>query len=350
MTLDADALLRGLLQCYSPSTQERYASEYLAGQMTALGYDRAYVDPSGSAVGILGDGPKQIVLLGHIDTVRGYIDVVERDGCLYGRGSVDAKGPLATFAAAAATAGHQSGWQIVVIGATEEEAASSRGAHHALTQFNPNLVVIGEPSRWDRITLGYKGRLLLDYSFSRAITHTARVDRSAAEQAVIFWNQVVHELDEINAARDKAFDQVFRSLRSIVSSDDGFHETATMLLGFRLPIDIPPADLKARIEPFADGATLAYRGEEIAYKSDPRSALVRLFNNAIRDTGGKPGYVYKTGTSDMNIVGPHWHCPIVAYGPGDSTLDHTPEEHIELDEYHRGIAVVSGVLRSLNGA
>jgi len=28
----------------------------------------------------------------------------------------------------------------------------------------------------------------------------------------------------------------------------------------------------------------------------------------------------KTGTSDMNIVGPIWKCPIVAYGPGDSRL------------------------------
>ena len=35
---------------------------------------------------------------------------------------------------------------------------------------------------------------------------------------------------------------------------------------------------------------------------------------------------------------------IVAYGPGDSSLDHTPEERIVLDEYLRAIRVLRAVL------
>jgi len=42
-----------------------------------------------------------------------------------------------------------------------------------------------------------------------------------------------------------------------------------------------------------------------------------------------------------------WNCPILAYGPGDSALDHTPHEHIDLREYHRGIAVLTRVLKEL---
>ncbi|HVO43947.1 MAG TPA: [LysW]-lysine hydrolase [Aggregatilineales bacterium] len=343
-----DSLLQGLLKCYSPSTRERGASEYLVQQMGSLGFDRAFVDESGSAVGILGDGERQIVLLGHIDTVPGYIEVVERAGKLYGRGSVDAKGPLATFTAAAARAGRQPNWQIVVIGAVEEEAASSKGAHFARSQYQPELCVIGEPSRWDHITLGYKGRLLLDYHFSRTITHTARKDRSAPEQAVTFWNELNAEIAVVNADREKAFDQILSSLRSIHSSEDGFREDVTMTVGFRLPMDVSPDAMRARVLAHADGAKIEFRGEEPAYKCDPRSPLVRLFNNAIRDAGGKPGYLYKTGTSDMNVVGPVWSCPLLAYGPGNSTLDHTPEEHIELEEYHRAIEVVTGVLCSLS--
>ncbi len=56
----------------------------------------------------------------------------------------------------------------------------------------------------------------------------------------------------------------------------------------------------------------------------------------------------KTGTADLNVVGPAWGCPAVAYGPGDSNLDHTPEEHILLSEYARAVAVLAAVLRKIS--
>src|SRR5260370_41000782 len=129
-----------------------------------------------------------------------------RAGRLYGRGAVDARGALAAFAAAAAFAGKQAGWRIVVIGAVEEEAASSKGARHAATQYHPALCVIGEPSQWDRVTLGYKGRLLLDYHVSRTMSHTAGPARTAPEQAVDFWNAIREETQAINLGRAKGFD------------------------------------------------------------------------------------------------------------------------------------------------
>ena len=49
----------------------------------------------------------------------------------------------------------------------------------------------------------------------------------------------------------------------------------------------------------------------------------------------------------MNVVGPVWQCPILAYGPGDSSLDHTPHEQIDLADYHRAIAVLTAVLEGI---
>ena len=92
--------------------------------MKSLGYDNAFIDDAGNAVGVIGQGPNQIVLLGHIDTVPGEIQI-EQDGILlYGRGSADAKGPLACFVDAVAKVGVKEGWQFVVIGAVEEERDS----------------------------------------------------------------------------------------------------------------------------------------------------------------------------------------------------------------------------------
>jgi LysW-gamma-L-lysine carboxypeptidase len=51
----------------------------------------------------------------------------------------------------------------------------------------------------------------------------------------------------------------------------------------------------------------------------------------------------KTGTSDMNVYAKAWDCPMVTYGPGDSDLDHAPDEHIHLAEYDRAVSVLTDV-------
>src|SRR5689334_7803700 len=148
--------LIGLVSQYSPSGQERSAVEWLVARMKSLGYHDAFIDDAGNAVGVMGQGPKQVVLLGHVDTVPGEIKV-EQDGIsLYGRGSVDAKGPLACFVDAVAQAGVKDGWQFIVIGAVEEER-DSEGARFVVDQYKPDFAIIGEPNQWDRVALGYKG-------------------------------------------------------------------------------------------------------------------------------------------------------------------------------------------------
>src|SRR5512136_2453294 len=120
--------------------------------MEMLGFTRAFSDEAGNAVGVMGEGPRQIVLLGHIDTVPGEIPVRVECDLLHGRGSVDAKGPLASFVDGVAAVGSVPGWQFVVVGAVDEEG-DSRGAWHVVKQYHPTFAVVGEPSRWDRVAI-----------------------------------------------------------------------------------------------------------------------------------------------------------------------------------------------------
>jgi len=339
-------LLEGLVEIYSPSTQECAASEYLVAQMNALGF-RAFVDDAGNAVGILGGGARAIVLLGHIDTFHGYIEPRIEEGQQYGRGAVDAKGCLATFVSACARVGARDGVRFIVIGAVEEEYATSKGARYALTQYTPEFCIIGEPSGWDRITLGYKGRVLVVYAIGKSMTHTASGARAAAEDAVAFWNRIAAFAAEYNHDKPRVFDQVDASLRALNSDDDGFTDRARMRVALRVPTGLTIANVEKEIAQYADGARVAFSGEEEPFRADKNNALVRAFLSAIRDVGGKPAFTLKTGTADMNIVGPAWGCPIVAYGPGDSALDHTPNEHLDLAEYERAIGVLARVLTTL---
>ena len=135
-------------------------------------------------------------------------------------------------------------------------------------------------------------------------------------------------------------------MRDINTWQDGVNGIAEMTIGLRLPPGIDPADLTGQLDD-ANGASVKARGPERAFTGDRNSELSRLFRRAIRAAGGLPRFVYKTGTSDMNVVGPAWQCPILAYGPGDSALDHRPHEHIELDEYLRSLDVLTRVLESI---
>ena len=342
----AEMLLQDLVAIPSPSCREAEASAFLVDWMRANGFDEAFIDEVGNAVGIIGSGSREVVLLGHIDTFAGYPRVRCDGRKLYGRGAVDAKGPLCTFAVGAGRARLSEDVKVIVIGAVEEEAATSRGARYALTHFQPDFCVIGEPSRWDRITLGYKGRLLLDWRWEGGLSHSAGDAPSPAERAIAFWQEISAYSERRSRDVGSIFARLDASVRDINTWQEGVNGVAEMTIGFRLPPGIDPAEIEARF-PMNDGAALSFRGAEQAYTADKNSALSRHFRRAIRASGGVPRFLYKTGTSDMNVVGPRWNCPILAYGPGDSALDHTPNEHIDLDEYLRAIDVLTAVVEAI---
>ena len=375
--MDEVKFLRELLEIYSPSGQEAPLARHLAEQMARLGFD-VQIDEVGNVIGEWqeaeghrgigldepgGRGAREqrsrgefssapphpripapvLLFLGHIDTVPGFIPVRLEDGRLYGRGAVDAKGPLAAFILAAARAAPSlEGIRIVVVGAVEEEAGS-RGARHIVDRFRPDYAIVGEPSGWDGITLGYKGSLLLSYSLSRPAKHNAADGLAPLEEAVGFWNRLTAWAGEVNRGKRRRFETLDLSLQEMRSSGDGFVQRVEMAIGLRMPLGFDVAAFKEKALSLADGAELSFLNEEVPFRAGKNNPLVRSFLRAIRALGGKPRFKLKTGTSDMNVVGPAWGCPIVAYGPGDSSLDHTPNEYIEIEEYLRAIEVLEKV-------
>jgi LysW-gamma-L-lysine carboxypeptidase len=54
----------------------------------------------------------------------------------------------------------------------------------------------------------------------------------------------------------------------------------------------------------------------------------------------------KTGTSDMNLLSPGIRA--IAYGPGDSSRDHTDREKIKISEYLKSIEIFAETLKLLS--
>jgi LysW-gamma-L-lysine carboxypeptidase len=338
-------VLEELVRRYSPSGEEAAATKYLLEVFREWGWD-ARIDEVGNVVGEFGragQGAPTICFLGHIDTVKGEIEL-RRDGqLLYGRGTVDAKGSLAAAACAAARLPLEIGARLVIVGAVEEESFTSAGARHLLPRMRPDFCIIGEPSNWDRVTLGYKGILYFRWSLAGARTHGAAQGASVATRLVDFCAEVLARARAVSEGADSPFQSLGCNVRSISSEVDEFEERATVAVDMRLPPTIDPDEMEESIRSIAgaDARAIIEVVEKLpAVRSEKNSRLVRALLTGIRRQGGVPRYALKTGTSDMNIVAPIWQCPIVAYGPGDSALDHTPDEHIDLREYQKAIDVL----------
>ena len=337
-------LLEEMLAIPSPSTQERALGQWLVSRMRGMGF-AARRDEVGNIVAFWGSGPREVVLLGHVDTVPGFIPVRREGDRLFGRGAVDAKGPLAAAITAVARQPVGTGWRFTVIAAVEEEG-SSRGARHLVNRRAPNQLVILEPSGWDAVTLGYKGSLRLRYRLSLPMGHGAGPNESAGDRAIAFIRRVQDHAGEQSKDQGSFARLDVRVLR-FHADHDGFRDTAAMSLGFRLPPDFDVETLKQQLDQWSDGAELRFDYADPAVRAEKNTPVVRAFLKGIRDAGGTPRFKMKTGTSDMNILAPIWSCPVLAYRPGDSKLDHTPNEAIDLGEFQRGVEVLTTALRQL---
>jgi len=336
----AQDLLHAMLEIPSLSGEEERLARHLEQAMTALGF-AARRDEAGNVIGDIGTGAgPTVMLLSHMDTVAPALPA-RRDGDrLYGRGAVDAKGPLAAMICAAASRPDFPGL-IRVIGAVEEERLSRGGHHVARTLPPPDALVIGEPGGWDRVVLGYKGKIDLEYWTARPATHSTNPLPKAGEAAVAFWQGLQEAL---GPERDHgAFGLPAATLRSISGNLTSGHADVDCRIppGFDVPAFV------SRLKALAGDGELKVTRVIPAARTTRTDPVVRALSAAIRTNGGRPHPTLKTGTSDMNTVSERWSVPMAGYGPGDGSLDHSDEESIEISEYLRGIAILASALDQL---
>ncbi|WP_116248120.1 M20/M25/M40 family metallo-hydrolase [Nocardiopsis sp. FIRDI 009] len=334
-------LLLSLVETPSVSGDEHAIVARLAAHMADRGF-RVHVDEAGNVHGSVGPSEGgEIVLLGHVDTVPGEVPV-RRDGdVLHGRGTVDAKGPLAAMVCAAERfARTGAAARVTVIGAVGEEA-DSPGARHLLERSSPEALIIGEPSGAHAVGIGYKGVFRFRARFTRPAAHTSSDQQTAAEAASEFWEALRRRADTGRSA--PLFD---RTLPSLVRMD-GDLESATAEVSCRVPSNFDADAFAALLEGLAGGAGIEVLEYVPAVRASRSNPVVRALSARIRERGGTPAAKLKLGTSDWNVVGAHWPVPTAAYGPGDSRLCHTADERVDLTEYLASIDILTGALLGL---
>jgi len=340
------ALLRSAVKIYSPSGQEQQLANFLAETMKELEFE-VEQDRIGNVHGSIGSGEPTTLFCGHMDTVPGPIPVREADGYLHGRGTVDAKGPLLAMIVAAARHSLDGDLgKVLVVGVVEEERKGD--GVKALVKQNPQIdyAVFGEPSGAKKITIGYKGSLHLTINVSVEPGHSSAP--WAFPNSIITSFKLWNLISEYTSTRVEAKSH-YREMTSCLTGIRGGSELnitpaeCGMNIDIRIPIGLTVDQILAELREKIKGFNAENPESEIEIQVDDkvepfetsiRSPIVQAFNKAIKEVYREPAkYVRKTGTGDMNILGHELKVPIVTYGPGDSRLDHSPHEKIDLQEF-----------------
>ncbi len=361
MSKQAVRMLTNLLGIYSPSGKEEVISDFLLEEMNKLSF-KVHKDAIGNIIGEIGDGEPTILLCGHMDTVAGHIPLrVEKDK-IYARGAVDAKGPLAAMVSAAAEVAQDPEFKSkIIVASVVEEEATSRGVKHLIKNgISADYAIFGEPSGVGNITIGYKGNLHIRVTCKTETGHSSTpwLYENALEKGFEIWQQINDSLPPLENQKSP-----FYAVTACLTKVIGGRANSVIPFESEIHIDlrIPPQftaeqvfnNAKKIIEKYKTDnpkvtVKVSIEDSNEAFEVDKSSPLVKALSSSIRKVRGKPAVLLrKTGTGDMNILGRAMKAPIVTYGPGDSHLDHTKDEHIIVSEYLDSIQVYKKTLLKL---
>jgi LysW-gamma-L-lysine carboxypeptidase len=345
--------LTNLLGIYSPSGCEDEISGFLVTKMKELGFS-VQKDSIGNVIGEIGEGKLTILLCGHMDTVVGHLPLRVERGKIYARGAVDAKGPLAAMilAATAVVNNPKCNAKLIVASVVEEEA-TSRGVKNLINDgISADYAIFGEPSGVGNITIGYKGNLHVKIICKTETGHSSTpwAYENALEKSFDLWEQIKRKFPTEKNPKNPYY-LVTACLTQIIG---GF---ANSVIPFKsemhIDLRIPPQksskevleETIKEIKKYTNKnpkvkVTYTVEDSNEPFEINKTSPLVRALSFSIRTINRKPAVLLrKTGTGDMNILGRAIKAPIVTYGPGNSHLDHTKDEHIKIRDYLKSIEI-----------
>ena len=202
--------LREIIAIPSPSCAEGDVAARVVAEMRSLGYDEAFVDPMGNAIGRIGAGPISLVLDAHLDTVGvgdpgawphdPFSGKVE-EGIVYGRGASDNKGAVAaevySGALMAQTGLDDAGVCVHVVGTVMEEDCDGLALGYVLSETlgEVDAVVLGECTGLG-VYRGHRGRIEMKATTKGRSAHASAPERG--DNAVTAMAPIVIDVDGLN--------------------------------------------------------------------------------------------------------------------------------------------------------
>jgi acetylornithine deacetylase len=325
-SIDTVGFARALIDIDSTTGREQAAGEWLASQLSELGYtvERQPVSNGRFNVYARLDNPR-VVLSTHFDCVPPFMSSDVRDGCLFGRGSCDAKGILAAQLTAVEHLRASGERRVAMLFVVGEERGSDGAKVANAAAARSRFLINGEPTD-SRLAIATRGMLRVRLDAQGRAAHSAVPEHG-------------------DSAIDKLVDVLVRLRTMTWPSNPELGRTfysVGLIEGGIAPNVIPPsasAELMFRIVGPAD--EVLERAREVEPKVRV-TEILRVPMVRFHTVPGVPAAVFPFKT-DVPLLD-RWGTPLL-FGPGSILVAHTQQEHVRLDELHTAIGTYESLVR-----
>ncbi|MDD2370560.1 MAG: YgeY family selenium metabolism-linked hydrolase [Firmicutes bacterium] len=362
------SFLQEFIRIKSITYEEKEAVEFLAGKMKEYGYDEVRIDKVGNVLGRIGNGPITVMYDAHIDTVElGDISKWEHhplsadlaDGYIWGRGTVDDKGPLAAIVWAGKLLKDlnlQDKITMWVSGSLSEEDVEGSCVDEMMKvnpDIKPDYLVVAEASEM-QVMKGNKGRAMIKITVPGVAAH-ASVGHTG-DNALIKALPIIAGIDKLTDLGDDPFlGKGTIEVTNVVCntpSNNTIPGEVTIFCDRRISCGESKEDLIKEIQPFLDlapGSTASIDMEHFNTWNGYAVAAEDFFPSWLMDedskviTAGVEAFemcfkqkcnvgVWPFSTNATTLCGKHG-IPTVGFGPSIEELCHSDKEKISVEEY-----------------
>ena len=377
--------LKVLVTLPSHAPHEGQALQRIAEEMRRLNYEDVAFDGDGNVIGRIGSGRPVLLVDGHVDTIPPHsietwtsppLTALERDGRVYGLGSVDMKGPIAAYVHGLARLGRcpTLGGTVCAVCSHSEEVMEGAALAGTVKRIKPDFVIIAEPTAL-RLCIAQRGRAKVEVRLMGRAVHAAHASLGVnpAEQVAGVIGDITRGTATTMAAG------IQRQITCIGVQSHPYPSVSTVpnFAVAQFDCRLPPSDAEETILTLFDDAVACIRrlppekqsrvdidfvtyefiscgGTKLKIREfapgwqTPRtSGLVRACLAGLEAAGLAPAlgaYQFCTnGSYTAGVAG----IPTVGFGPGVESDAHTVDESIAIDALIQAAKGYENIARAL---
>jgi acetylornithine deacetylase len=329
--MDVVSLTRQLVDIESISGNEAGVGNFLHAELSRLGYAAQKMVAEGDRCNVFATLPNSstppVVFSTHMDTVPPFFASSEDATRVYGRGSCDAKGIIASqIVAAERLRGENITVGLLFLVGEERDSLGAKVANHHSP--GSKFLINGEPTE-NRIAVASKGALRVELTATGRMAHSAYPE--LGESAI---DKLLEALARLRAMKLPTDDDVGPCTLNIGTIEGGrapnvIPDKARAQLLYRLIG--PPEKLRADITAAVDGLATADFTLEIPF-------------TRLRTLNGMPTMIAAYTTDIPSLT--NWGQPLLL-GPGSIHFAHTEGEYVEKKQLNEAVDLYCEIAKRL---